>query len=277
MAGQFGDLGLRVVSGVVMGLGALAAMLAGGIYATVLIALIAGAMMWEWRSITLHHGMICGRDAFLPVMACMAGVFIAHVEGTATGGLFVSCMSLAVTVIDRLRGYEPPGGSQTPWGGLGVLFIGSSSVLFAGLRFFPEYGMENVLWVVLVVMGADIGGYFAGRLIGGPKLWPKVSPKKTWAGLAGGVILAFLIGGVFSWQTQGTYFQEVCAVSALAALVAQGGDLMESGLKRRFGVKDSGTLIPGHGGVLDRLDGLMAATLIAGGATFWRGEAVFIW
>lgn len=276
MTERFGDLGLRLASGAVLGGLALGALAFGGLASTILIALLAGAMAWEWRSITLHGGGTCGRDAFGPVMACMAGVFVAHVEGVPTGGLFISCMSLAMTLMDRVRGHEAPG-SGTPWGGLGVLFIGSAAVLFTGLRDFPVFGFENVLWVVLVVMGADIGGYFAGRLIGGPKLWPRVSPKKTWAGLAGGVFLAFLIGGVFSWGTQGTYFQEVCVVSALAALVAQGGDLAESAMKRRFGVKDSGTLIPGHGGVLDRLDGLMAATLVAGGATFWRGEAVFIW
>ena len=276
MAGRFSDLGLRLVSAAVLGAVALAAIALGGIYSTVLIALIAGAMVWEWRSITLHGGGPCGRDAFAPVMSCIAGVFVAHVEGVPTGGLFISAMSLAVTVLDRLRGQVTPG-TATPWGGLGVLFIGTAAVLFTGLRDFPEYGLENVLWVVLVVMGADIGGYFAGRAIGGPKLWPRVSPKKTWAGLGGGIVLAFLIGGVFSWATQGTYFQEVTAVSALAALVAQAGDLAESSMKRRFGVKDSGMLLPGHGGVLDRLDGLMAATMVVGAATFWRGEAVFIW
>ena len=277
MSGRFSDLGLRLVSSLVLGAVALAGLWAGGIVSVVLIALLTGAMAWEWRSVTLHRGRVPGSDAFAPVMGCMAGVFFAHTEGVPEGGLFISCMALGVTILDRLRGHEPPDGSMTPWGGLGVLFIGTAGVLFVGLRDFPEFGFLNVLWVALVVIGADVGGYFAGRMIGGPKLWPSVSPKKTWAGLAGGVTLAFLIGGIFSWQTQGTYFQEVCAVSALAALVAQAGDLAESALKRRFGVKDSGTLIPGHGGVLDRLDGMMAATVIAGAATFWRGEAVFIW
>lgn len=276
MSAQFGDLWIRLASAAVLGGIALAAVALGGIWSAVLIALLAGAMAWEWRSITLHGGGVCGRDAFGPVLACAAGVVVAHLEGVPTGGLFVSCMALAITVIDRLRGHHPEG-SVTPWGGLGVLFIGSAGVMFVGLRDFPEYGFENVLWVVLVVIGADVGGYFAGRTIGGPKLWRRVSPNKTWAGLVGGIVLAFLIGGVFSWATQGTYFQEVCAVSALAAMVSQAGDLGESALKRRFGVKDSGILIPGHGGVLDRLDGMMAATLVAGGATFWRGEAVFIW
>ncbi|MEL6220968.1 MAG: phosphatidate cytidylyltransferase, partial [Pseudomonadota bacterium] len=110
-----------------------------------------------------------------------------------------------------------------------------------------------------------------------PKLWPSVSPKKTWAGLGGGIALAFASGGLFSWATTGTYYHEVCTVSAVAALLAQSGDLAQSAMKRRFGVKDAGSIIPGHGGALDRFDGLMAATLVAAAVTFWRGKTVFIW
>ena len=91
------------------------------------------------------------------------------------------------------------------------------------------------------------------------------------------MVLAFLVGGLFSWATTGTYFPQVCAVSVVAAILAQGGDLAESALKRHFGVKDAGSIIPGHGGVLDRLDGHMAAILIAAAVTFSRGEPVFIW
>ena len=122
-----------------------------------------------------------------------------------------------------------------------------------------------------------MGGYFAGRLIGGPKLWPRVSPNKTWAGIGGGVVLAAGLGGLFSWATTGTYLAQVCAVSVAAAVVSQGGDLAESALKRHFGVKDSGRLLPGHGGALDRLDGLVAAVLVVALVTWWRGTTVFIW
>jgi phosphatidate cytidylyltransferase len=127
-----------------------------------------------------------------------------------------------------------------------------------------------------VVVATDVGAYAVGRAVGGPKLWPRVSPKKTWAGLAGGVGCAVAAGGLFSWATTGTNADLVCLVSAVAALVAQGGDLAESGVKRRFGVKDAGTLIPGHGGALDRLDGFLAATLAVAVSTYLHGKPVFL-
>jgi phosphatidate cytidylyltransferase len=95
--------------------------------------------------------------------------------------------------------------------------------------------------------------------------------------MGGGVALAFLVGGLFSWATTGTYFIQVCVVSMIAAVVSQAGDLAESALKRHFEVKDASSLIPGHGGVLDRLDGHMAAILVAAAFTAWRDQAVFIW
>lgn len=159
---------------------------------------------------------------------------------------------------------------------IGGVYIVAAVLAFVVLRGLP-FGFDTILWAALVVIAADVGGYFAGRMIGGPKLWPAVSPKKTWAGLGGGVALAAFVGGLFSWATTGTYFYEVCTVSMLAAVLAQGGDLAESAVKRTFGVKDSGVLIPGHGGVLDRLDGHMAALLVAAAVTFTRGQPVFVW
>lgn len=173
--------------------------------------------------------------------------------------------------------YVRAGRTAQAVGLLGTIYIGTAGIAFVALRDVEPYGFLSILWAALVVVAADVGGYFAGRMIGGAKLWPAVSPKKTWAGLGGGVVLAFLVGGVFSWSTNGTYFHEVCTVSAIAAVLSQGGDLAESALKRHFGVKDSGTLIPGHGGVLDRLDGHMAALLVVAGVTLWRGQAVFVW
>ena len=160
---------------------------------------------------------------------------------------------------------------------IGAAYITAAVLAFIALRDIADVGFLSILWAALVVVAADIGGYFAGRIIGGAKLWPAVSPKKTWAGLGGGVVLAFFVGGVFSWATTGTYFYQVCTVSMIAAVLAQGGDLAESAVKRRFGVKDASGLIPGHGGVLDRLDGHMAAVLVAAAITFWRGQAVYVW
>ena len=160
---------------------------------------------------------------------------------------------------------------------VGGVYISAAVIAFVALRAVEPFGFDTILWAALVVIAADVGGYFAGRVVGGPKLWPAVSPKKTWAGLGGGVALAFVVGLLFSWATTGTYFYEVCTVSMLAAILAQGGDLAESAVKRRFGVKDSSALIPGHGGVLDRLDGHLVALLVAAVVTFSRGQPVFVW
>lgn len=119
-------------------------------------------------------------------------------------------------------------------------------------------GIRIVLYILLVVVATDIGAFFAGRRIGGPRLAPAISPNKTWAGLGGGVVSAAVVGGTCAFFTP--YPPSIIAcmdLGALLAIVAQGGDLFESWLKRRVGAKDSGTLIPGHGGVLDRVDGLV--------------------
>src|SRR5690606_37754461 len=131
------------------------------------------------------------------------------------------------------------------------------------LRMDTELGLVAVFWLFAVVWGSDVMAYFCGRTIGGPKLWPAVSPKKTWSGFIGGT--GFAVGG-------GTGVAAVAGVPSLmpaalvslfAAVLSQGGDLFESSLKRRFGVKDSGKLIPGHGGLMDRLDGFVLAGLFA--------------
>ena len=123
-------------------------------------------------------------------------------------------------------------------------------------------GLELLLWVFITTWSVDIGAYFAGRTIGGPRLAPAISPNKTWAGLLGGMVAAALFGGLWAWLVQLPSILIVLAAPFAAA--AQGGDLFESWLKRRGGVKDSGDFLPGHGGALDRLDGLvMVATLTA--------------
>jgi phosphatidate cytidylyltransferase len=121
-------------------------------------------------------------------------------------------------------------------------------------------GMWCVLYVMLSVWATDIGAYFAGRAFGGPKLWPALSPSKTWAGLAGGVVASVVAGILMLWKLPyPATMLGVITVSACLAVVAQAGDFFESWLKRRAGVKDSGTIIPGHGGLLDRVDGLVFA------------------
>ena len=122
-------------------------------------------------------------------------------------------------------------------------------------------GLAWTFWAMALVWGCDIGAFFAGRTFGGPKLAPRLSPNKTWSGLIGGVLLASVVGALMHWRF-GLPLRMTLATPGLA-VVAQGGDLFESWLKRRAGVKDSGTILPGHGGVLDRLDGLVPVAPLA--------------
>ena len=123
-----------------------------------------------------------------------------------------------------------------------------------------SYGMIALIWLISVVVTVDVAGYFAGRMLGGPKFWPKVSPKKTWSGTLAGWVGAAGVGTLFVANTHAHW--SLIWVSVLVALAAQMGDIAESALKRRMGVKDSAATIPGHGGLMDRFDGLLAASLM---------------
>jgi phosphatidate cytidylyltransferase len=156
---------------------------------------------------------------------------------------------------------------------LGVLYAAVVIVVPVALRTSPAHGLVAILWLFAVVWLTDIGAYFAGRTIGGPKLWPRVSPKKTWSGFIGGV-LAGTLGSiaVALWSAHATGVSwysgaGLVVLSLVAAALSQGGDLLESAMKRHFEVKDSSHLIPGHGGVMDRLDSFWAVCLLLGAVT----------
>jgi len=150
--------------------------------------------------------------------------------------------------------------SRRPQLGAGVLYCGLPIYALLLIRHEPD-GLRNALWALSLVWATDIGAYFAGRSIGGPKLAPRVSPNKTWAGLIGGIVLATVVAAVMG-QVYLLPLRFVIA-TPLLALLAQAGDLYESHLKRRAGVKDSGSVIPGHGGFLDRLDGVVPVMPVA--------------
>ena len=151
------------------------------------------------------------------------------------------------------------------WCGFGVIYAGALAVAVIGLRLSLE-GLEAVLWLFAIVWGTDIMAYFGGRALGGPKLWPRVSPSKTWSGFLVGVSCGALAGlGALRARdalVDGAW-PGVLALGVITAMLSQGGDLFESSMKRRFGVKDSSHLIPGHGGFMDRLDGFIAAAVFA--------------
>jgi phosphatidate cytidylyltransferase len=275
---RFADLKTRIVSGVAAATVGLALLYLGGIWATLLIALVTGAMIWEFRAITLESpdhvdGAAGGTELPFLLGGVVGGVLVAQLFSFPAALIWLG-WSLAVAALADLIAVRR---RAMMWGVVGGAYIGAAGIGFLFLRSIEPHGFITALWVFMVVAAADVGGYFAGRLIGGPKLWPRISPKKTWAGAVGGIVLAVVLGGLFSWATSGTHLLGVCVVSAGAAVLSQVGDLAESAFKRHFGVKDSGRLLPGHGGALDRFDGLIAAVLVVASIVWWRGQSIFIW
>lgn len=176
----------------------------------------------------------------------MAGLAIAS---TVIGAIAVAALTFGV------------GNAQLS--GAGVLYAGLPVVALGWIRGDEPLGFLATLFVLLSVIVTDVGAYASGRSLGGPKLWPAVSPNKTWSGLIGGVLAASIAGGLFAWLSGTGSASWLAGLGLVLGLVAQGGDLAESALKRHFGVKDSSNLIPGHGGVMDRMDGIVTASVIA--------------
>ena len=176
----------------------------------------------------------------------------------------------------RMGGHVPPGPGRAGRLARGAALCRARGLLaLLWLRADPAAGRGNVLFVVAVVWASDIGAYAAGRLVGGPKLAPAISPGKTWSGAAGGLVAVLLV----AWAFAGTAIPpgRGMLVAACLGVASQAGDLLESAIKRGFGVKDSGRLIPGHGGLLDRIDGLIAAAPLAAVLAGWTGRGVGLW
>ena len=144
------------------------------------------------------------------------------------------------------------------WVILGILYVGVFASCLLYLRNL-EKGFETILFLVLLIWSTDISAYFTGKLVGGPKIFKPISPNKTWSGLIGGMVAASLVGSILSIFTNYNLTTMVI-LGAAFAVIAQFGDFLESGIKRKFGVKDSGNIIPGHGGIMDRMDGFVTTT-----------------
>ncbi len=168
------------------------------------------------------------------------------------------------------RAFETPG-LQTAWTIFGMLYVGAAA---ACLVYVFDSFSPAALWVIGTVIATDVGAYFAGRTIGGPKIAPAISPSKTWAGLIGGMTSAGLFFSMMIPKVEGDplIHWPFLAIGAALAVVAQAGDFLESWLKRKAGMKDSGSLIPGHGGLLDRIDGMLPVFIIAGVAVTYLAK-----
>jgi len=158
------------------------------------------------------------------------------------------------------------------WAAAGFCYAAAAEIASVLLRLDPVKGFAALMFVLVIVWVTDSGGYFAGRGVGGPKLWPRVSPKKTWAGAIGGFAASLAVAGGFAAFDLGKTVPLLIS-AAILSVASQLGDLLESAVKRRFGVKDSSHIIPGHGGLMDRLDGFVAAVVLAAIFGFLRGGA----
>jgi phosphatidate cytidylyltransferase len=247
------DLPARSAAGVVLMIAALAAAAAGGYWFTAFWLVAALAVHWEWQN------LIGGPNQNLRAAFGGAGLVVAAPLATNDAFLLAIVALLAGAVAASLTSGVRPRFRLTP--GAGVIYAGAMLVSVCLLRASWPYGLYAILWLFAVVWGADVMAYFGGRLVGGPKLWPRVSPGKTWSGFYIGVFCG-AAAGLLAAPVASSFLVLFCLGLATAA-VSQGGDLFESALKRRYGVKDSGRLIPGHGGLMDRLDGFIAAAIFA--------------
>lgn len=273
-AKRWGDLRKRALSAMVLGPAAVACIWLGAEAFAGMMALAVALLAWEW----VH---MCGRRVrVLPGMAVPLAVLAAgalavgdHVRWAlaALGIGFLIAWWFARSMAETLT--QPAFRLA-----LGVLYVGLAGIALIELRHDTEAGRYNVLFLFLVVWASDIGAYMAGRAFGGPKLWPAVSPNKTWSGAAGGLLAAILVAlGTAMAFTPGASNVAVVAVAALLGVASQAGDLLESAIKRHFDVKDSSRLIPGHGGLLDRLDGVLAAAPVAALLSFALGQGRVLW
>jgi phosphatidate cytidylyltransferase len=186
------------------------------------------------------------------------------------GGWFWAALVAAISVGLFIEWRMIVGAGNTGWVALGVVYAAAALAASVIVRFDPIWGFSALMFVLLIVWLTDIGGYFAGRGIGGPKLWPRVSPKKTWAGAIGGLVLS--LGVAYGFAAYGIgRLMPLLVLAAVLTVTSQLGDLFESAVKRRFGVKDSSHIIPGHGGLLDRLDGYVFAIIAAALIGLLRG------
>ncbi len=190
--------------------------------------------------------------------AALCGAVLPDLAGVGIALLVI--LGLALVSIFMARKEDP---DASTWRYFGIFYVGFPALALILLRGDSHYGFAAILWVFLVVWSADTLAYFAGRIIGGPRLAPVISPKKTWAGLGGAVAGSALVSFIFAWVTQLDGIWTLAILAGCLAVVEQAGDLFESSLKRFHGVKDSGRLIPGHGGVIDRVDGLIAVAVAA--------------
>ncbi|MEL6838304.1 MAG: phosphatidate cytidylyltransferase [Pseudomonadota bacterium] len=242
---KWDDLTVRIASSAAMVVVGAVGVILGGVWFQMMVVFVSAVMIWElWMMIRPNEptkGML--------LAALAASVMSGQLAQGSNWG-FLLFLVVPLIGITQLKTEAK------------TFFIFALGIQVAGwglVHFRVDYGFTWLLWLMSVVIVTDIFGYFAGKSIGGPKFWPKISPKKTWSGTVAGWIGAGIVGFIFTLLTNAGVW--VILISMILSFAGQMGDIAESALKRRMGVKDSSTLIPGHGGLFDRFDALLGASL----------------
>jgi phosphatidate cytidylyltransferase len=297
------NLVTRILSALVLIPVVAAAIWAGSPWFDALVILFAGLMAWEWARIAgrRRNPEDPSPTARLPVgnWAQEAQVLVFFVVATLTGlrpplmagwpgnadipegGFGIALMGiwmLMVAFLCTMAAFRKHR-SRAIWFGIGFFYVTTPAMALLWLRDDPVTGLgvETLVWILALVIFTDTGAYAAGRSIGGPKLAPRISPNKTWAGLFGGIAAAALVGLVMGLWLDGPSIWKLMILSGGLAVIEQMGDLFESAFKRRFGVKDSSHIIPGHGGVLDRVDGLLTVSVAVAALDYFGKGSVLSW
>jgi phosphatidate cytidylyltransferase len=275
---KFGDLGQRVLSALVMIAAAVMTLILGGPAFAVFWAVAGVAINWEWQRLVggphLNARFVVGGSAIV------AAAFALSFGGNQAAAGLIGGVLLAGAGFAAWRA----GAGRAVWAAGGVVYAGAMAAAVCALRASNEYGLTAIAVLFAIVWGTDIFAYFGGRFVGGPKLWPAISAGKTWSGTIIGALSGAALGVIVARIAAGSELAPLptFAVALLVSAVSQLGDLFESAIKRKFDVKDSSNLIPGHGGVMDRLDGFTFAAIFAAILGVLRGggpvaAGLFFW
>jgi phosphatidate cytidylyltransferase len=245
------ELRARIASALVLGVVAVFGLLGGGIFFALIVAGVAFAALAEWNRL-VNGGHTSTITYYAGGLVAMATIWLLVSSSIIVPIFIVGLAAVITVVVAALRK------TSVPWHVAGILYIGIPALALVSLREYGGRGAAIVGGLFAAVWAADIGALFVGRWLRGPKLFPALSPNKTWAGFLGGIIAASLVEAIYVWILGGAG-EQAAVFGAFLGLVAHGGDLFESWVKRCFRAKNTGDIIPGHGGVLDRVDSLLFA------------------
>lgn len=244
----------RVASALVLGIVALAAVLLSPWTFLALVIIASGLLLWEWGSATRGNGFD-GTALLQTVCVVAIAVFVA-VHKYQLGALILAACAGAIFFVSQDK---KAGGVAVA----GLLYVACPAVALVWLRSDPEFGLAAILFLLAVAWTTDTASYIGGRCLGGPKFLPSISPKKTWSGYVVGTLAPILVGLGFALYLGDTSLWILAVIAVAIAVACQIGDLLESAIKRRLGIKDMSQLIPGHGGLFDRIDSLLLAAIVA--------------